>query len=88
MNGKPPTIARIWRGRTTRERADAYEAYNYDAGIKPLLKRALGVQTLREDRETETECMTISYWESGKRWARSPAAIPRTSIISNATPST
>jgi hypothetical protein len=64
MNGKPPTIARIWRGRTTRERADAYEAYNYDAGIKPLLKRALGVQTLREDRETETEFMTISYWES------------------------
>ena len=24
-----PTIARIWRGRTKRERADEYEAYNY-----------------------------------------------------------
>lgn len=57
-------IARIWRGRTTRERADAYEAYNYEAGIKPLIETALGVQTLREDRGEETEFMTISYWES------------------------
>ena len=64
MNFKKPTIARIWRGRTRRDVADAYEAYNYEAGIKPLLTRALGVQTLREDRATETEFMTISYWES------------------------
>ena len=26
--------------------------------------QALGVQTLREDRENETEFMTISYWEN------------------------
>jgi heme-degrading monooxygenase HmoA len=58
------TIARIWRGRTTRERADEYEAYNYDAGIKPLIEKALGVQTFREDRPGETEFVTISYWES------------------------
>jgi heme-degrading monooxygenase HmoA len=65
MKSQPtPTIARIWRGRTPRERADAYEAYNYDAGIKPLLEKALGVQTLREDRANETEFVTISYWES------------------------
>ena len=31
---KRPTIVRIWRGRTTRERADEYEAYNYEVGIK------------------------------------------------------
>ena len=61
---KRPAIVRIWRGRTPRERADEYEAYNYEAGIKPLLNKALGVQTLREDRENETEFMTISYWES------------------------
>jgi heme-degrading monooxygenase HmoA len=61
---KKPTIARIWRGRTTRDRADAYEAYNYEAGIKPLIEKALGVQTFREDRDTETEFMTISYWDS------------------------
>ena len=59
-----PTIARIWRGRTRPERADEYEAYNYEAGIKPLIEKAVGVQTFREDREEETEFLTISYWES------------------------
>ena len=59
-----PTIARVWRGRTRPEVADAYEAYNYEVGIKPLIEKALGVQTFREDRDTETEFMTISYWES------------------------
>ena len=61
---RQPAIARIWRGRTRRDRADAYEAYNYEAGIKPLIGVALGVQTFREDRESETEFVTISYWES------------------------
>ena len=27
-------------------------------------RKALGVQTFREDREHETEFVTISYWES------------------------
>jgi hypothetical protein len=61
--GMRPTIARIWRGRVPKERADEYEKYNYDVGIKPLIEKALGVQTFREDREHETEFMTISYWE-------------------------
>lgn len=65
-----PTIARIWRGRTTRERADEYEAYNYETGIKPLLEKALGVQCLREDRGAETEFVTISYWESLEAMSR------------------
>ena len=60
---KKPTIARIWRGRVRSERADEYEAYNYEAGVKPLMEKALGVQTFREDRDGETEFMTISYWE-------------------------
>lgn len=59
-----PSIARIWRGRTPRERADEYAAYLYEAGIRPLEERALGVQQLREDRGDETEFVTISYWES------------------------
>ena len=59
-----PQIARIWRGRTTRQRADEYEAYNYEVGVKPLIEKALGVQTCREDREMETEFVTISYWGS------------------------
>jgi hypothetical protein len=61
---KIPRIARIWRGCTPRQRADEYEAYNYEEGIKPLIKKAIGVQTFREDRELETEFVTISYWES------------------------
>jgi heme-degrading monooxygenase HmoA len=65
-----PTIARIWRGRTSRARADEYEAYNYEAGIKPLIAKAMGVQTLREDREDETEFVTISYWESVEAMSR------------------
>jgi heme-degrading monooxygenase HmoA len=63
-NSRHPSIARIWRGRTKPERADEYEAYNYEAGIKPLIQKAMGVQTFREDRDQETIFMTISYWES------------------------
>jgi heme-degrading monooxygenase HmoA len=65
-----PTIARIWRGRTTRERADEYEQYNYEVGIKPLIEKALGVQTFREDREKDTEFLTVSYWESIEAMSR------------------
>ena len=61
---KQPAIARIWRGRTRRERADEYETYNYEVGIKPLIEMALAVQTFREDRENDTEFVTISYWAS------------------------
>lgn len=64
MARKTPTIARIWHGRTLPEKADAYERYNYDAGIKPLVEKALGVQTFREDTPTHSEFITISYWES------------------------
>ena len=61
---KQPTIARIWRGCTKPERADEYEAYNYEVGIKPFIEKAMGVQTFREDRTDETEFITISYWEN------------------------
>jgi heme-degrading monooxygenase HmoA len=74
---KQPAIVRIWRGRTPRDRADEYEAYNYEAGIKPLIKKALGVQTLREDRENETEFMTISYWESVEAMSKFTGGDPR-----------
>ncbi len=74
---KQPGIARIWRGRTRRDRADEYEAYNYEAGIRPLIEKALGVQTLREDRAEESEFMTISYWESVEAMAAFTGADPR-----------
>ncbi|MGO7565044.1 antibiotic biosynthesis monooxygenase, partial [Rhizobium johnstonii] len=36
--------------------------YNRAEGIPPLLKTAIGVQFLREDRKDETWFTTISYW--------------------------
>ena len=74
---KQPTIVRIWRGRTPRDRADEYEAYNYEVGIRPLIKKALGVQTFREDGENETEFMTISYWESVEALSKFTGGDPR-----------
>jgi len=67
---KHPTIARIWWGRTTRDNADAYAPYLYEEGIRPLEEKALGVQMFRDDRETESEFVTISYWESVEAMSR------------------
>jgi hypothetical protein len=72
-----PTIARIWRGRTTRARADEYQAYLYEHGIRPLEEKALGVELLRDDRETESEFVTISYWESVEAMSRFAGPDPR-----------
>jgi hypothetical protein len=77
MNAKTPTIARIWRGRTTRSKADEYAKYLHEAGIKPLEQKALAVQQLREDRETESEFITISYWENVEAMSRFTGADPR-----------
>ncbi|ETR77588.1 hypothetical protein X566_08020 [Afipia sp. P52-10] len=76
-SGAQPKIARIWRGRTTAARADAYAAYLYEHGIKPLEQKALGVQMLREDREGESEFVTISYWESVEAMSRFAGSDPR-----------
>jgi hypothetical protein len=77
MSTKTPTIARIWRGRTTRAKADEYAKYLYETGIKPLEQKALAVQQLREDRDTETEFITISYWENVEAMSRFTGADPR-----------
>lgn len=71
------SIARIWRGRTTRDKADQYHRYLYDVGIKPLAEKALGVQLFREDREHESEFVTISYWESVEAMSRFAGKDPR-----------
>lgn len=60
----PPTIARIWRGRTTAAKADEYARYLHEEGFKPLVEKALAAQMFREDRAGETEFVTISYWAS------------------------
>jgi heme-degrading monooxygenase HmoA len=72
-----PTIARIWRGRVPAARADEYEAYLHEHGIKPLIEKAMGVQSLREDRDGETEFITISYWESVEAMSRFAGTDPR-----------
>jgi hypothetical protein len=72
-----PTIARIWRGRTTADKADEYDRYLYEHGIKPLVEKALGVQMLREDRGGESEFVTISYWESVEAMSRFAGDDPR-----------
>lgn len=77
--GRPalfPTVARIWRGRVKRERADEYATYLYEHGIKPLEQKAVGVQMLREDGETESEFVTISYWESVEAMSRFAGSDP------------
>jgi len=71
-------FARIWRGRTVKAQADDYERYWLQNGIAPLeAKGALGVEMLREDRETETEFVTISYWESIEAMTGGTNADPR-----------
>ena len=72
-----PTIARIWRGRTPRAKADEYARYLYEHGIKPLEQKALGVQLFREDREADSEFVTISYWESVEAMSRFAGKDPR-----------
>ena len=72
-----PRIARIWRGRVPTHKADDYARYNYEVGIKPLEEKALGVQSLREDRDGESEFITISYWESIEAMARFTGSDPR-----------
>jgi heme-degrading monooxygenase HmoA len=75
---KQPKFARIWRGRTVKAKADEYQHYLLQNGITPLeAKGALGVEMLREDRETETEFVTISYWESVEAMTGGSAADPR-----------
>jgi hypothetical protein len=33
---KQPSIVRVWRGRTSRRRANEYEAYNYNGGSERI----------------------------------------------------
>ncbi len=73
-----PKFARIWRGCTVKAKADDYQRYLLQNGIAPReAKGAVDVQMLREDRETETEFVTISYWESVEAMTGGSEADPR-----------
>lgn len=71
------TIARIWRGQTTTDKADEYAVYLREVGVTPLLDKSLGAQMFREDRDGETEFVTISYWESVEAMSRFAGPDPR-----------
>jgi heme-degrading monooxygenase HmoA len=77
MPQRNATIARIWRGRVKAARADEYAEYLYEAGIKPLAEKALGVEMLREDRPQVSEFVTISYWENVEAMSRFAGKDPR-----------
>jgi hypothetical protein len=72
-----PKIARIWRGRTTPAKADEYQRYLLDVGFRPLVEKALAAEMFREDREGESEFITISYWESIDAMSRFAGDDPR-----------
>jgi hypothetical protein len=74
---KRPRIARMWRGPVTADRADEYHDYLLTTGFPPLVEHALGAQMFREDREGETEFITISYWESVEAMSRFAGSNPR-----------
>ena len=59
-------IARMWGGRTSVAKADAYASYLSDAAI-PQMKAArgnLGLEILRRNTPNAVEFIVISYWES------------------------
>ena len=59
-------IARLWHGRTLTTRADAYEKYLDETGVKKILatKGNYGVEVLRHADGPKTDFLVISYWES------------------------
>jgi heme-degrading monooxygenase HmoA len=64
-----PVIARVWHGKTPREKADEYEKYLAGAITKfPSIKGNLGYQLMRIDGGPDgkdlTEFQVVSYWES------------------------
>lgn len=70
-------FARIWRGRTTRERADAYLRYwREEGGLFPLANNALAVQMLREDHDDVTEFITVTWWPSIESMGTFPDSDP------------
>jgi heme-degrading monooxygenase HmoA len=80
MNQKAEArIARVWRGRVPRERAEEYQAY-WLSQLGKLREQASGLDLFREDRESESEFISISYWpdeQAMKRFSKNddPTAV-------------
>jgi hypothetical protein len=76
-NPTRPTIARIWRGRTTLAKAEAYARYSQEQVANGLGQKALSVLMLREDRAEDALFETISFWESVEAMSRYAGDDPR-----------
>lgn len=66
--GPPRTVvAREWKGRAARARADEYYQYLLD-GVKKIgsVPGSLGAQVMRREEAGAVEFTVISYWESRK----------------------
>ena len=59
-------IARIWRGITLAEKADAYMAYLHETGLRDYADTPgnRGVQIWRRIAEGRAEFVFTSYWDS------------------------
>jgi heme-degrading monooxygenase HmoA len=59
-------ITRVWRGATSLEKADAYEAYLEETGIRGYHATPgnRGAWILRRDEQERTEFLVISMWDS------------------------
>lgn len=61
-------IARIWRGWTKPEDADAYEALLQETILPGIARRGIdgyrGAHLLRDDREGESEFVTVLWFDS------------------------
>jgi heme-degrading monooxygenase HmoA len=71
---KTARIARVWNGQVAAGRADEYERYLYDNGIKALRRTRgnLGAQMFRRTAGDRAFFVVISYWpseESIRAWA-------------------
>lgn len=64
LGAETRAVARMWRGRVPRARADEYQKYLEEAGITKLraIKDNLGVDVFRRDEGEATEFVVISYW--------------------------
>jgi len=72
--GTTARIARVWNGQVSSARADEYERYLYDNGIKALRRTRgnLGAQMFRRAAGERAYFVVISYWpseESIRAWA-------------------
>lgn len=65
-------IARIWRGRTPADKADAYMAFLEESGLADYRTTAgnQGVWVLRRIKEGAAEFLLISFWDSWEAIAR------------------